>query len=141
MEAVGQLSGGIAHDFNNLMMIVLGNLEAAGRHASQLPNATNMMRALANATRGAQRAAALTSRLLAFSRRQPLDPKPLDVTKFISGSVDFLQRSLGETIRIEAVVAQVFGKSKPTPTILNRHSSTWPSTLVMPCLTVASSRS
>ena len=103
MEAVGQLSGGIAHDFNNLMMIVLGNLEAAGRHASQLPNATNMMRALANATRGAQRAAALTSRLLAFSRRQPLDPKPLDVTKFISGSVDFLQRSLGETIRIEAV--------------------------------------
>jgi PAS domain S-box-containing protein len=103
MEAVGQLSGGIAHDFNNLMMIVLGNLETVGRHARQLPNATNILRALTNATRGAQRAAALTSRLLAFSRRQPLDPKPVDVTKFISGSVEFLQRSLGETIHIEAV--------------------------------------
>jgi PAS domain S-box-containing protein len=103
MEAVGQLSGGIAHDFNNLMMIVLGNLEAAGRHVRNLPNANNLIRSLTNATRGAQRAAALTSRLLAFSRRQPLDPKALDVTKFISGSVDFLQRSLGETIHIEAV--------------------------------------
>jgi PAS domain S-box-containing protein len=103
MEAVGQLSGGIAHDFNNLMMIVLGNLEAAARHARQMSDATNMLRALANATRGAQRAAALTSRLLAFSRRQPLDPKPIDVTQFITGSVEFLQRSLGETVQIEAV--------------------------------------
>jgi CheY-like chemotaxis protein len=102
MDAVGQLSGGIAHDFNNLLMIVLGNLDTAHRHASTL-QATNIIRALNNATRGAQRAVALTSRLLAFSRRQALDPKIIDPTQFITGSVDFLQRSLGETIQIEAV--------------------------------------
>jgi PAS domain S-box-containing protein len=105
MEAVGQLSGGIAHDFNNLMMIVLGNLETAQRHARELAASTNLQRALSNAMRGAQRAAALTSRLLAFSRRQALDPKPLDVNKFIHGAVEFLQRSLGETIQLEAVGA------------------------------------
>jgi PAS domain S-box-containing protein len=103
MEAVGQLSGGIAHDFNNLLMIVQGNLEMAQRQGRQIPEATNLQRYLANAMRGAQRAAALTSRLLAFSRRQALDPKPVDVNKFISGSAEFLQRSLGETIEIEAV--------------------------------------
>ena len=104
MEAVGQLSGGIAHDFNNLMMIVLGNLETVQRYVQTLKDApANLQRAVANALRGAQRASALTSRLLAFSRRQPLDPKPLDVNKFVTGSVEFLQRSLGETIDIEAV--------------------------------------
>jgi PAS domain S-box-containing protein len=103
MEAIGQLSGGIAHDFNNLLMIVLGNIETAQRHARRLPESTNVQRYLANAIRGAQRAAALTSRLLAFSRRQALDPEPIDVNKFISGSVDFLQRSLGETVEVEAV--------------------------------------
>ncbi len=102
MEAVGQLSGGIAHDFNNLLMIVLGNLETAQRQAQQL-QANNIIRALSNAMRGAQRAVALTSRLLAFSRRQALDPKILDPTRFITGAVEFLQRSLGETIQIEAV--------------------------------------
>src|SRR5262245_33484641 len=60
-------------------------------------------RALDNAMRGAQRAAILTQRLLAFSRQQPLDPKPLDVNKFIAAEVEFLQRSLGETIEVEAV--------------------------------------
>ncbi len=103
MDAIGQLSGGIAHDFNNLLMIVLGNVEAAQRNARQMPETANLQRYLANAIRGAQRAAALTSRLLAFSRRQALDPKPIDVNQFISGSVDFLQRSLGETVEIEAV--------------------------------------
>jgi PAS domain S-box-containing protein len=104
MEAVGQLSGGIAHDFNNLMMIVIGNLETAHRHAQVLAKANpNLDRAIGNAMRGAQRAAALTSRLLAFSRRQPLDPKPLDVNKYLAGAAEFMQRSLGETVDIEAV--------------------------------------
>jgi PAS domain S-box-containing protein len=102
MEAVGQLSGGIAHDFNNLMMIVIGNLENAARYTKEL-NHPNLQRAIANGMRGAQRAAALTSRLLAFSRRQPLNPKPLDLNKFLGSSADFLQRSLGENIEIEAV--------------------------------------
>jgi PAS domain S-box-containing protein len=103
LEAVGQLSGGIAHDFNNLLMIVLGNLETAERHAVQLTGQSNLLRALAHAKRGAQRAAALTTRLLAFSRRQALNPKALDPTRFITGMQDFLQRTLGEQIEIEVV--------------------------------------
>jgi PAS domain S-box-containing protein len=104
MDAIGQLSGGIAHDFNNLMMIVIGNLETAQRNAKTANTAApNLHRAISNAMRGAQRAAALTSRLLAFSRRQSLNPKPVDVNKFLNGAAEFLQRSLGETISIEAI--------------------------------------
>jgi PAS domain S-box-containing protein len=105
MEAIGQLSGGIAHDFNNLMMIVIGNLETLQHEIVKAPTNARMSRAVSNAMRGAQRASALTSRLLAFSRRQPLDPKPLDLNKFLTGSADFVQRSLGENIRIETVGA------------------------------------
>ena len=104
MEAVGQLSGGIAHDFNNLLMIVIGNLETVQRLVKNAREPSpNVQRAVGNAMRGAQRAAALTSRLLAFSRRQPLDPKPLDVNKYLAGAADFLQRSLGETLEVKAV--------------------------------------
>jgi PAS domain S-box-containing protein len=103
LEAIGQLSGGIAHDFNNLLMIVLGNLETAERHALQLTGQSNLLRSLAHAKRGAQRAAALTTRLLAFSRRQALDPKPIDPTRFVAGMQDFLQRTLGEKIEVEVV--------------------------------------
>src|SRR6185312_8363014 len=102
MEAIGQLSGGIAHDFNNLLMIVIGNLETVQRHARESNN-PNMQRALNNAMRGAQRAASLTQRLLAFSRRQALNPKPLDINKFVVGSAEFLSRSLGEAVEIETV--------------------------------------
>ena len=105
MEAVGQLSGGIAHDFNNLLMIVIGNIEAAQRQSLKPPINPALSRALSNAMRGAQRAAALTGRLLAFSRRQALDPKPTDVNKFLSGSTDFLQRTLGEQVQVETVGA------------------------------------
>ena len=105
MEAVGQLSGGVAHDFNNLLTIVIGNLETAQRQLGGLSGgvASRLKRALDNAMRGAQRAAILTQRLLAFSRQQPLEPKPLDVNQFIAAEVEFLQRSLGETIEVEAV--------------------------------------
>jgi PAS domain S-box-containing protein len=102
MDAVGQLTGGIAHDFNNLMMVVLGNLETAQRNARETGN-SNLQRALSNATRGAQRASSLTQRLLAFSRRAALNPKPLDVNKFMVGAVEFLGRALGETVEIETV--------------------------------------
>ncbi len=104
MEAVGQLSGGIAHDFNNLLMIIQGNIESAERHSKDPINGrASLLRSLENAKRGAQRAAALTSRLLSFSRRQPLNPKPLDLETFLVGSLDFIRRSLGETIRIERI--------------------------------------
>jgi PAS domain S-box-containing protein len=106
MEAVGQLSGGIAHDFNNLLMIIMGSLERV-RHAAQRQgeSAANLQPSIANAMRGAQRAAALTQRLLAFSRRQPLNPTLLDLNKYLLGVGDFLQRSLGETIEIEVTGA------------------------------------
>lgn len=103
LEAVGQLSGGIAHDFNNLLIIVMGNLETAERHSRKLGGNANLDRALAHAKRGAQRAAALTSRLLAFSRRQPLDPKPLNLNNFLNTLQDFLQRTLGERIEVQTV--------------------------------------
>jgi PAS domain S-box-containing protein len=106
MDAVGQLSGGIAHDFNNLLMIIIGNLERAQRGAHALgANAANLQRSIAHAMRGAQRAATLTNRLLAFSRRQPLSPKVLDLNKYLPGVAEFLQRALGETIELEVAGA------------------------------------
>jgi PAS domain S-box-containing protein len=106
MDAVGQLSGGIAHDFNNLLMIVLGNLEKAQRSAESFgSNTSNLKRSIANAMRGAQRAATLTHRLLAFSRRQPLTPKVLDLNRYLPGVAEFLQRALGETIELEVAGA------------------------------------
>jgi signal transduction histidine kinase len=107
MEAIGQLTGGVAHDFNNLLQVVLGSLERlctlAGRGDGHLNPAMNRM--VEAAIQGGQRAATLTQRLLAFSRRQPLAPKPLDLNKLVSGLSDLLARTLGESIRIETVLA------------------------------------
>lgn len=106
MEAVGQLTGGIAHDFNNLLTIVTGNIDMADRtlRSSEDPN-PRLQRALANALKGAERATALTQRLLAFSRRQPLEPKSLDADRLVSGMSDLLQRALGETVKLEIVTS------------------------------------
>ncbi|GJD95889.1 ATP-binding protein [Methylobacterium iners] len=103
MEAVGQLTGGIAHDFNNLLQIVTGNLEILGRNLPE--EAGRLRRATDNAMRGAQRAAILTQRLLAFSRRQPLAPKPIDVNALVAGMSELLHRTLGEPIAVETVLA------------------------------------
>ena len=106
MEAVGQLTGGVAHDFNNLLTIIIGGLDAIGRQIEKIPDShevARIRRSRAMALHGAQRAAALTARLLAFSRLQPLDPKPLDVSRLIFGLADLLQRTLGETIALETV--------------------------------------
>ena len=101
MEAVGQLTGGIAHDFNNLLQIIMGNLEALQRN---LPaDSGRLQRAADNAMAGARRAASLTQRLLAFSRRQPLNPKPVDPNALVGSMSDLLHRTLGETITVEAV--------------------------------------
>lgn len=101
MEAVGQLTGGIAHDFNNLLQVIMGNLEALQRGMPQ--DSPRLQRAANNAMDGAQRAASLTQRLLAFSRRQPLNPRPVDPNKLIGGLSDLLHRTLGETISVESV--------------------------------------
>jgi two-component system, NtrC family, sensor kinase len=101
LEAIGQLTGGIAHDFNNLLTIIIGNLEGLQR---QLSGADAKVRRRAdNAMHGAQRAATLTKRLLAFSRQQPLTPTPIDVNRLMGGLSDFLQRALGEEIELEVV--------------------------------------
>jgi PAS domain S-box-containing protein len=99
METLGQLTGGVAHDFNNLLQIVRGNLEILGRNLPE--EAERLRRATENALRGTERAAILTQRLLAFSRRQPLAPKPLDLNKLVAGMSDLLHRTLGETIAVE----------------------------------------
>ncbi len=100
MEAVGHLTGGIAHDFNNLLTIIIGNIDTVLRRldTSADPRAK---RSLDNALKGAERASALTQRLLAFSRQQPLDPKSIDVARLISGMSDLLTRTISETISVE----------------------------------------
>ena len=99
MEAVGQLTGGVAHDFNNLLTIILGNLGIAKRGVVE----ARAERALNNARIGAERAAQLTRRLLAFSRQQPLDPKIVDANKLIVSMSDLLNRTLGENIELETI--------------------------------------
>jgi two-component system, NtrC family, sensor kinase len=101
MEAVGQLTGGVAHDFNNLLTIIIGNLGIAKRGVVE----ARAERALNNALVGAERAAQLTQRLLAFSRRQPLNPKVLDVNKMIASISDLLARTLGENVELETIGA------------------------------------
>ncbi|WP_256924081.1 PAS domain-containing sensor histidine kinase [Sphingomonas sp. IBVSS2] len=103
METVGQLTGGVAHDFNNLLQIVTGNLDILQRNLP--PDQPRLARAAGAAMNGAQRAAVLTQRLLAFSRRQPLAPKRVDPNRLIAGMSDLLHRSLGEMIEVEIVQA------------------------------------
>lgn len=105
MEGVGQLTGGVAHDFNNLLTIIIGNLETLQRKlgASEI-DIEGLVRGVDNAMRGARRAESLTQRLLAFARQQPLDPKPLDLGRLVSGMSDLLRRTLGEQITVETVL-------------------------------------
>jgi PAS domain S-box-containing protein len=103
MEAVGQLTGGVAHDFNNLLQVIMANLELIRRLLG--PDEARALRAVAAAMNGTKGAAALTQRLLAFARRQPLDPKPINLNVLVNGMSELLHRTLGETIDIETVLA------------------------------------
>jgi PAS domain S-box-containing protein len=104
MEAVGQLTGGIAHDFNNLLAGIAGSLELIQKRIGE-QGMVGFDRHLGIAQTSTQRAAALTQRLLAFSRRQTLDPKPVDVNRLISGVEDLLRRSVDPNIEITVVGA------------------------------------
>ncbi|MBV9373522.1 MAG: response regulator [Alphaproteobacteria bacterium] len=105
IDALGQLTGGIAHDFNNILHVILGNLEIVERRLNVgESDARSLGRPIQFATRAAEQAAALIRKLLAFGRRQPLDPKPLDVNKLITGMSDMLHRTLGEAIDLEIVL-------------------------------------
>jgi PAS domain S-box-containing protein len=104
MEAVGQLTGGIAHDFNNLLTGITGSLDLIGKRVAEGHLAT-IPRYIDAAQTSARRAAALTQRLLAFSRRQALDPKPTDVNRLVGGMEDLIRRTVGPSIDVEVVGA------------------------------------
>ena len=103
LEAIGQLAGGIAHDFNNMLSVVIGNLNLLKRRAER--GDPNFLKFADGAVEGAERAAKLTHRLLAFSRQQPLMPQPVDCNKIVAGMSDLLERTLGDEIRVETVLA------------------------------------
>ncbi|TMH33929.1 MAG: hypothetical protein E6H66_11325, partial [Betaproteobacteria bacterium] len=102
MEALGQLSGGIAHDFNNLLGVIKNCIELLYRRAGKDDPETGEL--LEMIRRNADRAASLTQRLLAFSRRQPLDPKPIDPNNLIAGITNLLRSALGENVALETVL-------------------------------------
>jgi PAS domain S-box-containing protein len=104
MEAVGQLTGGIAHDFNNLLQGIIGALELSQMRIAQ-GQLDGLSKYNAQAQHCAERAAALTHRLLAFSRRQPLDPKPVQLNELILTMEPLLRRTLGESVRLELDLA------------------------------------
>ncbi|PXW79235.1 PAS domain S-box-containing protein [Blastomonas natatoria] len=104
MEAVGQLTGGLAHDFNNLLAAIGGSLEMMQARIAQ--GRVDTLDRYAHAAQGAvKRAAALTHRLLAFSRRQTLDPKPVDVNRLVSGMEELVRRTVGPQVQLEIVEA------------------------------------
>lgn len=112
MEAVGQLTGGIAHDFNNLLTIIIGNLDTMKRQLAKLVKpedaeslSAKLKKPLDSALQGAEKAAQLTHRLLAFSRRQALEPARIDLNRLVSDMLDMLRRSLGAEISIETVLS------------------------------------
>ena len=117
MEAVGQLTGGIAHDFNNLLAGISGSLELLQRrlHEGRLSGVERYIDAAQGAS---QRAAALTQRLLAFSRRQTLDPKPVAVNRLIGGMEDLIRRTVGPDIEVEVVGAAGLWTTRVDPSQL-----------------------
>ena len=113
MEAVGQLTGGIAHDFNNLLQIVVGNLDLLQRGLP--PEPPRLRRAADNALAGAMRAAALTQRLMAFSRQQPLVATAIEVNALVGGMTELIGRSLGETIAVDLRLGTDAGRVEVDP--------------------------
>src|SRR6202012_3419017 len=103
MEAIGQLTGGVAHDFNNLLTVIVGNLEMA-RAALQASSPLRALGKIEAAMGGAERGAMLTQRLLAFSRRQILEPRPVDPKRIVSDMSALIRHSIG-TISLESVLA------------------------------------
>ena len=113
METIGQLTGGIAHDFNNLLQIIVGNLDILRRNLPE--DSAPLQRSVDNASKGAERAAVLTQRLLAFARRQPLAPKILDPNKLVSGMSEMVHRTLGETYAIETILGSGLWRVEADP--------------------------
>ena len=113
MEAVGQLTGGIAHDFNNMLSIVISSLGLLKRRLAK--GDSNVERFADSALEGANRAASLTHRLLAFSRQQPLKPEPIEPGRLVSGLAEMIMRTLGETIKVETVLGAGLWRTHADP--------------------------
>jgi signal transduction histidine kinase/ActR/RegA family two-component response regulator len=108
METIGQLSGGIAHDFNNLLTVMMGGLSTIEQQTFRMaagPEVNRIQRSQSMTLKAVERAAVLTRRLLAFSRRQPLEPRLIDCNKLVSEMSELVRRTLGETIVLETVMA------------------------------------
>jgi signal transduction histidine kinase/ActR/RegA family two-component response regulator len=100
LEAVGQLTSGVAHDFNNLLTVILGNIDFIARGVSEPKQSAR----LTHVRQAAERGAKLTAQLLAFSRRQRLEPKPLDLNQTVAGMGDLLRSTMGGSVRLETVL-------------------------------------
>ena len=103
MEAIGQLTGGMAHDFNNILQVIQANLDLMKRDVSGLPPVLNRLQ---SATGAAERGAGLTQQLLAFARRQPLEPQPTAIGHLVSSLAILLRQALGERVVPEFVIAK-----------------------------------
>ena len=112
LEAVGQLTGGVAHDFNNLLTVISGNLQMLQERLDHDPPLLNLAGAAAKA---ALRGAELTRKLLAFSRRQPLQPREIDIGELVHNMTDMLRRTLGESIHIETAIQPGLAKAVADP--------------------------
>lgn len=113
MEAIGQLTGGVAHDFNNLLQVIQGNLQLLVKDVAGNARAE---RRVTNALAGVSRGAKLASQLLAFGRRQALEPRVINIGRFINGMDDLLRRSLGEAIEIEVITSGGLWNTYADPT-------------------------
>lgn len=113
MEAVGQLTGGIAHDFNNMLAVIISGLGLAQRRLSR--GDADVATYISGAIEGANKAAAMTQRLLAFSRQQPLAPEAIDSNRLVFSLTDLLTRSIGETVRLETVLGAGLWKARVDP--------------------------
>ncbi len=113
MESIGQLTGGVAHDFNNLLQVVAGNLQLL---AKDIAGNAQAERRVANALAGVSRGAKLASQLLAFGRRQALEPRVINIARFIAGMDDLLRRSLGEAVEVEVITSGGLWNTYADPT-------------------------
>ncbi len=102
-EALGQLNGGLAHDLNNMLTVIISSLSLLERRRAR--GEAGLQAFVDAALEAAQRAAALTDRLLAFSRRQSLSPRVIDVNRLVAGMSDLLRRTLGVTVELETILA------------------------------------
>ena len=102
METIGKLTGGVAHDFNNLLQVISGNLQLLAKDVAGNERAE---RRIANAMQGVGRGSKLASQLLAFGRRQPLEPRIVNIGRFLHGMDDMLRRALGEAVAVETIVS------------------------------------